>query len=282
MVEENQPVNHVMFKISEFAKIAHINPRLLRHYDTIGLFTPAYTDPDTGYRYYRAAQLSDLNRIVVLKELGFSLEQVRRLMHESIALDELEAMLQKQKQQVEQTLLAEQQRLQHIQSRLYQLQHEGTLAEEFNIVLKAIPDQCFASIRQTVPNFVGAVDLFHQIRCQKQPSWGYLVAMDYTQSFVPDEPMDVEMGFLVDEANLDSVTEPFTIRTLPGCETMATIVQTGNTASHLPFGVLGAWMDTQGYHFAGLGREMYLQHHSAAGTTVIEHQIPVQKAPHHD
>ena len=271
-----------MFKISEFAKIAHINPRLLRHYDTIGLFTPAYTDPDTGYRYYRAAQLSDLNRIVVLKALGFSLEQVRRLMHEPIALTELEAMLQHQKQLVEQTLLAEQQRLHQIQSRLIQLQDEGTLAETFNIVLKSIPDQCVASIRQTVSNFAGAVDLFQETRCQKHPSWGYLVAIDHTQCFTPDEPMDVEMGFLVEEADLSTVTAPFAIRTLPGCETMATVVQTGNTASHLPFGVLGQWMEAQGYNFAGIGREVYLQHHSAEGTTVIEHQIPVQKAHHHD
>ena len=64
-----------MFRIGEFSRIAQVSGRLLRYYDEIGLLSPEFTDPQTGYRYYSAHQLPRLNRILVLKELGLSLEQ---------------------------------------------------------------------------------------------------------------------------------------------------------------------------------------------------------------
>ena len=49
------------FTISEFAKLRDININSLRYYERIGVLTPAYTDPDTGYRYYTPDQLSILD-----------------------------------------------------------------------------------------------------------------------------------------------------------------------------------------------------------------------------
>jgi DNA-binding transcriptional MerR regulator len=62
-----------MFAIGSFAQIAKVSVRTLRHYDDLGLLRPAHTNPVSGYRYHRAAQLSRLNQIVALKDLGFSL-----------------------------------------------------------------------------------------------------------------------------------------------------------------------------------------------------------------
>ena len=63
-----------MFKIGEFAQIAQVSDNLLRHYDAIDLLKPIHVDEWTGYRYYSAAQLPQLNRILALKDLGLSLE----------------------------------------------------------------------------------------------------------------------------------------------------------------------------------------------------------------
>mgnify|MGYP003431227335 CR=1 FL=1 len=70
-----------MFRIGEFSRIARVSARLLRFYDEIGLLTPAHADPQTGYRYYTVTQLPQLNRILVLKDLGFDLDQVRAQRH---------------------------------------------------------------------------------------------------------------------------------------------------------------------------------------------------------
>lgn len=82
-----------MFRIGEFSKIAQVSGRLLRYYDEIGLLSPEFTDPQTGYRYYSARQLPRLNRILVLKELGLSLEQIARLLDRDTSADEIRGML---------------------------------------------------------------------------------------------------------------------------------------------------------------------------------------------
>ena len=57
-----------MFSIGEFARHGRVSVRMLRHYDALGLLQPACVDPVTGYRFYRAGQLADLNRVIALKE----------------------------------------------------------------------------------------------------------------------------------------------------------------------------------------------------------------------
>lgn len=65
-----------MLRISDFAQLSRVSPKALRLYDRMGLLKPMEVDSFTGYRYYSATQLSRLNRILVFKELGFSLEQI--------------------------------------------------------------------------------------------------------------------------------------------------------------------------------------------------------------
>ena len=82
-----------MFRIGDFSRIARVSARLLRFYDEIGLFVPAHADPQSGYRFYTVAQLSELNRILVLKELGFNLDQVRAIVSKNVDPAELRNML---------------------------------------------------------------------------------------------------------------------------------------------------------------------------------------------
>ena len=62
-----------MFTVGQFAQLAQVSVRTLHHYDELGLLEPAAVDRATGYRFYEARQLRDLNRILVMKELGFTL-----------------------------------------------------------------------------------------------------------------------------------------------------------------------------------------------------------------
>ena len=82
-----------MFSIGEFARHGRISVRMLRHYDAIGVLVPAGVDPVSGYRFYQAGQLSRLNRIIALKDLGFSLRQVQQVLDEQVSAQELRGML---------------------------------------------------------------------------------------------------------------------------------------------------------------------------------------------
>src|SRR5690349_12920368 len=117
----------VMFKTGDFSKIAQVSARLLRYYDDIGLFSPAYTDPATGYRYYTIEQLPRLNQILALRDLGLSLEQIHTLLDESITTEEIRGMLRLQKAQLQQSIHEQTIRLHQVETRLDYLDKHHSL-----------------------------------------------------------------------------------------------------------------------------------------------------------
>src|SRR6266508_585330 len=82
-----------MIRIGSFARIAQVSTRALRLYDKLGLLKPAVVDPDTDYRYYSIDQLPRLNRILALKDLGFSLEQIAGVLRGELSAEQLRGML---------------------------------------------------------------------------------------------------------------------------------------------------------------------------------------------
>lgn len=67
----------MLFRIGEFSKLTGIPIRTLRYYDSIDLFKPSEVDLFTSYRYYKEEQVRDLELINELKEVGFTLEEIR-------------------------------------------------------------------------------------------------------------------------------------------------------------------------------------------------------------
>ena len=67
-----------LLSIGEFAKLRDINVKSLRYYEKIGALTPAYINPETGYRYYSINQLSNLDVVLTLIELGIPLKEIAR------------------------------------------------------------------------------------------------------------------------------------------------------------------------------------------------------------
>ena len=82
-----------MLKIGEFSKLSRVSIRMLRHYDDIGLLKPAEIDDFTGYRYYREEQLFDIGRITSLKDMGFALADIIKILEsydDKEKMDEIE------------------------------------------------------------------------------------------------------------------------------------------------------------------------------------------------
>ena len=114
-----------MLKIGEFAKKAQVTVKTLRHYDRLGLLKPAWIDRFSGYRYYAQEQLPRLNRIMALKDLGFTLQQTGRILQNELTVDELRGMLRLKCAELEQHIEEEQARLARVEARLRQIEHEG-------------------------------------------------------------------------------------------------------------------------------------------------------------
>ncbi len=107
-----------MLNIGGFARLGQVSPRMLRHYNEIGLLEPEGVDPASGYRSYSVHQLGRLHRIVALRGMGFTLEQIRHVLAEDRPIDELRGMLRLRQAQIEQTVGEEQECLRQVAAHL--------------------------------------------------------------------------------------------------------------------------------------------------------------------
>ena len=273
-----------MFSIGEFSRIARVTARQLRHYEELGLFMPERIDPETGYRYYSALQLPLLNRILVLKDLGLTLDQIVRLVNQDISAEEIHGMLTMKKAQIEQTLRDELSRVLSIEDRLRQIEENGNLSDE-NVVLKAMPARQFLSIRQTVPSIREGFALIHELNHLVTPhagrsALGTLALVFHSDGF-DTENVDVEMGFLLEQSGFDTYAlsdgRELSVRTIPAIETMATMVSVGLAHHVSSYGALGTWIENNHYQLAGPSWEVFIEplRRGKEDEAVIEIQLPV-------
>lgn len=279
-----------MFRIGEFSRIAQVSGRLLRYYDEIGLLSPEFTDPQTGYRYYSAHQLSRLNRILVLKELGLSLEQVARLLGQDTSTEEMRGMLTLRKAQIEQTMQEEMARLRAIEVRLQQLETQGHIPER-DVMLKSVPAWDYLALREVLPSMAAIRQLVGNI-VDVVPSavgknfLGTLAIVRHSPIYEP-EALDVEVGYLLTGNVAERVTlseeRVLTKRGLPAVDVMATLIHIGPlTESHGSYGILANWLEANEYLIAGAGREILMQPPlwGKENEAVTELQFPVTKLDH--
>ncbi len=276
-----------MFRIGEFSKIAQVSGRLLRYYDEIGLLIPESIDPETGYRYYNARQLPQLNRILVLKELGLSLEQIAQLLEQDMSSDEIRGMLALRKAQIEQSIQEEMARLRIVETRLQQIDTHG-LVQEPDVVLKSVPAQQFLALREVLPGMSAIRRLVQHIYTVVPSVVGHnnlsnIAVIIHSPVYDP-EALDVEIGYLLTGKAPKSVRlfeeRVLTLRELPAIDTMATLVHVGRVDdTHNGYGELGTWIERKGWHISGVGREILMQLPLAGeeAEAVIEIQLPVSK-----
>jgi len=99
-----------MFTVGAFARLAGVSAKLLRAYDELGLFRPAWVDPQTGYRFYTPAQLPELRRIVALRDMGTPLADIVEVVNANglrPALEKRRRELEKERKEVDRRLTAQ-------------------------------------------------------------------------------------------------------------------------------------------------------------------------------
>ncbi|WP_458127249.1 MerR family transcriptional regulator [Paenibacillus sp. Z3-2] len=97
----------------------------MRYYDQIGVLKPKMVDSDTGYRYYSADQLLELNRIFIYKELGVTLPQITQLLQEDITLENIQGMFKLKRSEIQQIIDMEQAKLIRIEKLIQLIEEEG-------------------------------------------------------------------------------------------------------------------------------------------------------------
>jgi DNA-binding transcriptional MerR regulator len=256
-----------MFSIGDFARLGRVSVRMLRHYDALGLLRPAHVDDRSGYRSYQAAQLPRLNRIVALKDLGFTLEQVGIILDEDLPVPQLQGMLRLRRAELEAGVAADLERLARIEARLSVIESEGLMPAN-EVLVKQVPQVRVAELRAVAsgyePEAIGPVigPLYRQL-CQRMDADGLPPAGPWIAYYEP-----VPAGVLV-HAAIPVTTEPPegfggsdddpTMVDLPAVEA-ATIVHRGSMdKADAVVQELARWIEANGYDGTGYAREVYLE-----------------------
>ncbi|WP_067712846.1 MerR family transcriptional regulator [Nocardia yamanashiensis] len=269
-----------MFTIGDFARHGRVSVRMLRHYDATGLLRPAHVDPATGYRYYTAAQLARLNRVIALKDLGFTLQQVQTILDEKVTTEELRAMLRLRRAELESAMTAAAARLTQVEARLRSIESEGQMPTD-DVVLKSLPSIRIAELSGVATGFDAIApviqplydELFQRLQAAGIAPAGLGVA--YYED-APDGGVLVHAGVEVSAPLCDEYG--LRIHDLPPIEQAATILHRGAMEAVLPtLQTLGRWIDANGYRSAGYPREISLECPANHGEWVTELQEPLTK-----
>jgi DNA-binding transcriptional MerR regulator len=272
-----------MIKIGDFARLSQVSVVTLRYYDEMDLLKPVKVDPFTGYRFYSAAQLPRLNRILALKDLGFSLEQIKLMLADGLTSGQLRKMLTLQRTEVEKRLAEEEERLRRIEARLRQIELEDKMPK-YDVLIKHTPTMWVASRRVTVPTndqvpkYLDAayMEVYSYVHEQGAKDTGPCFTLWHSPSDVYENE-DVEAVVPVDRPLKG--TDRVRVYELPPTQ-VAAVVHQGNfedfTQGHA---AILEWIDANGYRIVGPYREIYIKHDKGElSDSTTEVQFAVEKA----
>jgi DNA-binding transcriptional MerR regulator len=286
----------LVFKIGDFSQMGQVSVRTLHHYDERGLLKPARIDDFTGYRFYSADQLPRLNRILALKDLGFSLDQVGRLVSDDpLPAEQLRGMLTLKRAEIERQLTEGRTRLMRVEARLKQIEGEGE-PSPYEVVIKKPPSRTVASIRGVVPTLEDMptyrCDLYDELYDGLDrlliepvtPEYALYHDIEYM-----DRDIDMEVAVAIDKVPLDGGNDSdgrLAFRELPAVGEMASVVH-GGSAWEIPRAIsaLFAWVGANGYSATGPYRELHLygrendlfrKDASNVDSILVEIQLPVE------
>lgn len=251
-----------MFTIGDFATLGRVSVRMLRHYDAIGLLRPVRVDQFTGYRFYEADQLKRLNRLIALKDLGFTLAQVAEIMDAKVDTVELRGMLRLRQAELAERISADADRLGRIEARLLMIEREGAMSTK-NVTVKTVAPVRIASVSGIAESYdhedVGPVakslfdELFGALELDQVSPAGMAIA-----TYVPagGERLTVTAACPVGG---DVAVDSLQITELDGIEQAACYVHHGTMVTiDEGYQILATWIEDNGYRTDGTAREVYL------------------------
>lgn len=266
------------FKIGDFSRLSRVPVSTLRYYDDIGLFKAAEVDTFSGYRFYTVDQMVQLNYILALRDLGFTLDQIARQLEEDLSLEQMKGMLKMKKAEIQQNIDKELERLARVETRLQQIDQQKK-QPNYEIVLKDIDPCRVIGLRGMMPSFSDVVHLFDKVYAHigryGARAAGPALTLYHDKEFREDQ-IDMEAAAPIHGSFPDD--PPIITRELAGCLAASAIHSGSYTDLWRAWHALGYWVAANNLEIAGPSREVYLREGPGTATDeyVTEIQLPVK------
>lgn len=271
-----------MYKIGDFSRLCQVSVKTLHHYDDIGLVRPKCVDRENGYRFYSAEQVTRVRRILNLKALGFSLEQIAAILDGDPAPMQLHDLLQERQRELQQLARDTHDRLAQLDAWLTRNKQEETMPR-LDVVVKTIEPQLVASMRERITSGDRLGGMFAELARHIERHGGKTAGPGtfiHHDSEYQDGGSDMETVFPICAAIPE--TDRIRVYELPGVPSMACLIYQGehNAECDAARQSLATWIEENGYRISGPDRLAFLDCGDSGGdgVAVIEFQYPVERA----
>lgn len=272
-----QRVETVFYKIGLFSKINRVTIKALRHYDEIGLLPPAFIEETTGYRYYSSAQLLLLHQILALRDMGFTLDEIKQVQG---GIPEKE-LLQKKRLELIKKIAADTLRLAQVESYLAKKDADTC---DYHIILKDLPEVIVASMRTVISSYDALFDVVPPMGAEMERLGCVCAVPEYCFNIYHDgeyreTDVDVEICEAVTEKKIDS--EMLTFKVIDRVEHAACVLHKGPYEGFpKAYNAVLKWVENNGYEIIDNPRESYIDglwNKDSAEDWLTEIQFPVRK-----
>ncbi len=247
-----------MLKIGEFSKLSRVSVRMLRHYDEIGLLKPAEIDRFTDYRYYREDQLPTAGRIAALKDMGFSLADIVKILVVYDDREQLERFLAARQRELEALSRDTAHKLTLLDAARKRLRKEEDMS--YSVTIKTIPERYAATVQMTIPRYE-----------DEGMIWGKLAEETCRMKLVEADPCLCAVTYLDGEYKEENVemmawktvkgsypdTEHVKFRTLPEVIVASCTYKGSYTLITEVYAAVVAWIEANGYETSGAMFNIY-------------------------
>jgi DNA-binding transcriptional MerR regulator len=242
-----------MLKIGAFSKLSQTSVKTLRFYEANELFSPAYVDPHSGYRYYSADQVTELGQILHLRTLGFSLRQIRDVVSDS---GRLRTMLLDKRDELECRVRDERARIAGVDGWLDRLARDSE-PPSHAVTLKRVGAHLIASIRRPIACYSEAVELFDELRhCTKPDRMGAepAAAIWHTCGAL-EGPIDCEAYIPVRRCS--GASRRVRVYEVPATMMASVVCRGDSSTSAGAYAATRSWIAAHGFEISGPKRELY-------------------------
>jgi DNA-binding transcriptional MerR regulator len=256
----------MQYRIGEFSNVSGVSAKTLRFYDEIGLLRPASVDARTRYRHYRPEQLQDLASIIVLKNLGVSLADVRNLFHRTGSTKDRRHLLAELKRRAEHSIQTATQSLEWINVALGE---EDSARRPVSVVVKRRPAISIASVRAHVKTYTDILPLEQELLNSLPPQ-----AIGDTRGVLWHRCADsgrLEGEPFVALRHRVPTRSSYDLKQLPPAILACAYSGPDDTSAEEAYDALRRWMRIRGYRLSGPKREVYLHQ-------MLEIQFPMESA----
>ncbi len=259
---------------------------MLRHYDEVGLFRPSHVDAQTGYRSYDPSQVERLQRIVIFRDLGFSIKQISRLLEEALTTEQLRGMLRLRRAELADELTQQRAVLDRIDTLLNTLEKDPTMptSASLSISRRTVPSATVAACSATAtdwgPDNIGPAlqplypELFAALDKASVEPTGPGMAF-YTER--PDGLIGVFAAVEINPDDRGRVTG-LDVIDLPEIDAVTTRHHGPMTTLPDSYAGLLSWISEHGLVTDGYSREVYLECPADQNDWVTELQFTVLPA----